>query len=100
MGLLTAQETIVQFCFLQSVKPIFDRFLLMFQTKGPLIHVPHQGMVDLLKQVMLRFLKQDVVKEKAVDELFKLDTKVIELQLKDADLDIGKETRKTISDLK
>ena len=72
----------------------------MFQTKGPLIHVLHQGMVDLLKQVMLRFLKQDVVKEKAVDELLKLDTKIIELQLKDEDLDIGKETRKTISDLK
>ena len=100
MGLLTAPETIVQFCFLQSVKPIFDRFLQMFQTEGPLIHVLHQGMVDLLKQVMLRFLKQDVVKEKAVDELLKLDTKIIELQLKDEDLDIGKETRKTISDLK
>ena len=100
MGLLTAPETIVQFCFLQSVKPIFDRFLQMFQTEGPLIHVLHQGMVDLLKQVMLRFLKQDVVKEKAVDELLKLDTKIIELQLKDERLDIGKETRKTISDLK
>ena len=100
MGLLTAPETIVHFCFLQSVKPIFDRFLQMFQTKGPLIHVLHQGMVDLLKQVMLRFLKQDVVKEKAVDELLKLDTKIIELQLKDEDLDIGKETRITISDLK
>ena len=57
-------------------------------------------MVDLLKQVMLRYLKQDVVKEKAVDELFKLDTKNVELQLKDEDLDIGKETRKPISDLK
>ena len=72
----------------------------MFQTEGPLIHVLHQAMVDLLKQVMLRFLKQDVVKEKAVDELLKLDTKNVELQLKDEDLDIGKETRKAISDLK
>ena len=72
----------------------------MFQTEGPLIHVLHQAMVDLLKQVMLRFLKQDVVKEKAVVELLKLDTKNVELQLKDEDLDIGKETRKAISDLK
>ena len=72
----------------------------MFQTEGPLIHVLHQAMVDLLKQVMLRFLKQDVVKEKAVDELLKLDTKNVELQLKDEDLDIGKEIRKAISDLK
>ena len=99
MGLLTAPKTIVQLCFLQSVKPIFDRFLQMFQTEGPLIHVLHQTMVDMLKQVMLRFLKQDVVKEKAVDELLKLDTKNVELQLKDEDLDIGKETRKAISDL-
>ena len=79
MGLLTAPETVVQLCFLQSVKPIFDRFLQMFQTEGPLIHILHQAMVDLLKQVMLRFLKQDVVKEKAVDELLKLDTKNVEL---------------------
>ena len=100
MGLLTAPETIVQLCFLQSVKPVFERFWQMFQTEGPLIHVLHQAMVDLLKQVMLRFLKQDVVKEKAVDELLKLDTKNVELQLKDEDLDIGKETRKAISDLK
>ena len=43
MGLLTAPEIIVQLCFLQSVKPIFDRFLQMFQTEGPLIHVLHQA---------------------------------------------------------
>ena len=57
MGLLTAPETIVELCFLQSLKPIFDKFLQMFQTEGPLIHVLHQAVVDLLKQVMLRFLK-------------------------------------------
>ena len=37
-----------------------------------------------------------MVKEKAVDELLKLDTKNVELQLKDEDLDIGKETRKLL----
>ena len=71
----------------------------MFQT-GPLIHVLCQAIIDQLKQATLRFLKQDVVKEKVVVELLKLDTKNVELQLKDEDLDIGKETRKATSDLK
>ena len=52
MVILTAQETIVQLCFLKSIKPVFNRFLQMFQTEGPLIHILHQAMLDLLKQVM------------------------------------------------
>ena len=71
MAILTAQETIVQLCFSNSIKPVFDRFLQMFQTEGPLIHILHQAIIDLLKQVMSRFLKQSVVKERLVNELLK-----------------------------
>ena len=35
--LLTSPETMVQLCFLESVKPIFDKFLESFQAEGPLI---------------------------------------------------------------
>ena len=38
MTLLTSPETMVQLCFLESVKPIFDKFLESFQVEGPLIH--------------------------------------------------------------
>ena len=35
MTLLTSPETMVQLCFLESVKPIFDKFLESFQVEGP-----------------------------------------------------------------
>ena len=100
MVILTAPEMIVQLCFLKSIKPVFDRFLQMFQTEGPLIHVLHQAMLGLLKQVMSRYLKQSVVKEKSVNELLKLDSKNVDFQLKDDELDVGNETKKAVNDLK
>ena len=100
MVILTAPEMIVQLCFLKSIKPVFNRFLQMFQTEGPLIHVLHQAMLDLLKQVMLRFLKQSVVKGRSVNELLKVDSKNIDFQLKNGELDVGNETKKAVNDLK
>ena len=47
MTLLTSPETTVQLCFLESVKPIFDKFLESFQVKGPLIHNLYPCMVLL-----------------------------------------------------
>ena len=100
MVILTAPETIVQLCFLKSIKPVLDRFQQMFQTEGPLIHVLHQAMFDLLKQVMSRFLKQSVVKGRPVNELLKVDSKNIDFQLKNDELDVGNETKKAVNDLK
>ena len=72
----------------------------MFQTEGPLIHILHQAILDLLKQVMSRFLKQSVVKEKSVNELLKVDPENMDFQLKDDELDVGNETKKAVNDLK
>ena len=47
MTLLTSPETMVQLCFLESVKPIFDKFLESFQVEGPLIHNLYPCMVLL-----------------------------------------------------
>ena len=50
MTFLTSPETVVQMCFLESLKPVFDQFLQIFQAEGLLIHVLHQAMLHLLKQ--------------------------------------------------
>ena len=62
--------------------------------------VIHQAMLYLLKQVMSRFLKQSVVKERLVNELLKVDSKNMDFQLKDDELDVRNETKKSINDLK
>ena len=98
MSFLTSLETMVQLYFLESLKPVFDQFLQLFQTEGPLIHILHQS--HLLKQIMYRFLKQSVVQGKTVSELFKVDSKNVDHQLKDEDLEIGLGTRKAIIELK
>ena len=61
MTLLTSPETMVQLCFLESVKPIFDKFLESFQVEGSLIHNLYPCMVLLLKQMMSQFLKPKVI---------------------------------------
>ena len=99
MSFLTS-ETMVQLYFLESLKTVFDQFLQLFQTEGPLIHILHQSMLQLLKQVMFRFLKQSVVQGKTVSEMLKVDLKNVHHQLKDENLEIGVGTRKTINELK
>ena len=90
MTLLTSPETMVQFCFLESVKPIFDKFLESFQVEGPLIHNLYPCMVLLLKQMMSQFLKPKVLQKKTVADS----------QLKDSELEIGLPTRQALIDVK
>ena len=52
----------MQLCFLESVKPIFDKFLESFQVEGPLIQNLYPCMV--LKQMMSRFVKPKVIQKK------------------------------------
>ena len=73
MSFLTSPETMVQLYFLESLKPVFDQFLQLFQIEGPLIHILHQSVLQLLKQVMFRFLKQSVVQGKTMSELLTVD---------------------------
>ena len=100
MTFLTSPETMVQLCFLESVKPIFDKFLESFQVEGPLIHNLYPCMVLLLKQMMSWFLKPKVLQKKTVAELLKLDIKHSDSQLKDSELEIGLRTRQALNDVK
>ena len=86
--------------FPQEYKASLQQVPTDVSTEGPLIHILHQAMLDLLKQVMSRFLKQSVVKERLVNELSKVDSKNMDFQLKDDELDVGNETKKAINDIK
>ena len=49
---------------------------------------------------MFEFSKQTTNQENTVSELLKLDSKKVELQLKDDEMEIGMATRKATNDLK
>ena len=100
MSILTSAEIIFQLYFLlQDVKPAFDRFLEVFQTEGPLIHVLHLSVLLLLKQLMQRLLKVECI-GKTVTELLCLDAKQVDLQLADEKLEIGDAAKKCIKEVK
>ena len=100
MTLLTSPEAMVQLCFLESVKSIFDKFLESFQVEGTLIHNLYPCMILLLKQMMSQFLKPKVIQKKTVAELLKLNMKHSDSQLKDSELEIGLPTRQALNDVK
>ena len=102
MTLLASPETMVQLCFLESVKPIFDKFVESFQVEGPLIHNLYPCMVLLVKQMMSQFLKSRVIQKKTVVELLKLDMKHSDSQLKDSELGSPTRlpTRQALNDVK
>ena len=78
----------VQLCFLESVKPIFDKFLESFQVEGPLIHnLPMHGSPSEANDVSVSEAKGNT--EENVAELLKLDMKHSDSQLKDSELEIG-----------
>ena len=90
----------VQLCYLESVKLIFDKFLESFQVEGPLKHNLYPCMVLLLKQMMSQSLKPKVIQKKTVAGLLKLDMKHSDSQLKDSELEIGLPTRQALNDVK
>ena len=100
MTLLTTPETIVQLCFIESVKRVFDQFLHVFQAEGPLFHVLYLCLLLLLKKMMSRFLKQWAIQKKSVDELLNLDVMNEEIQLKDSGLEIGMPARQALKDVR
>ena len=55
------QDLEVELCFLEDVKPVFDKYLTVLQTEGPLIHVLYPSLLQLMKTFLGRFMKQDQI---------------------------------------
>ena len=94
---LTDRKVMVQFAFLMSVTPLFEKFLTMFQSKGPIVHVILDECSSLLRTVMGRFLKTDVVGDKTGRRLFEIDCKDAKNQLPDKSIEIGPTARQMLS---
>ena len=95
---LKSEETLIYINFLLSVKPVFDSYLCVFQKSGPLIHCLHQSMVDLIKMLLLRFVKADSVSALSSTELKELD--VTKDHVKNEDIDIGPVTKGLMKKMK
>lgn len=96
------KATLVQLHFVRSVTSDFERFLTMFQDASPLIHLLHDELTELLRRLLLRFVKAELVMDKTANGLIK----VVEKQLKSehyltADaIDIGSAVRQVMMEIK
>ena len=89
----------VQLAFLVSVEPIFKKFLCFFQSEGPLIHLLHHTMCELLKSLMGRFLKTHVLGEKEGKHLLTIDYSKPDNQLSMSQMEVGEKTWSALSKL-
>ena len=79
-----------------SAEPLFIPFLNLLQREEPLIHVLHDHPSELVRTLMMRFLKQSVVGEKTGKSLLSLDIDNTDNRLKhDLEMEIGEPTSKT-----
>jgi hypothetical protein len=95
MRKINKNDILVQLNFISSTGAIFNEFSKTFQTeRDPLIHILHESLVEILKRMMRRFIKSEVV-DTSVD-LVDLDVSESENQLLDVDIEIGNEARTSL----
>jgi hypothetical protein len=68
---------------------IFDRFLTYFQSEEPLIHLLYHEMTELLRNVLLSFLKPDVIQHKSGQELVNISFDQASLWRSEKEIRIG-----------
>lgn len=61
MCLLKDPSTFIQLHFLIDISELFTNILSRFQSSEPLVHLLHRSLVSFLQQLMLRFIKTNVV---------------------------------------
>ena len=81
------QELLTKIKAINGMAPLFERYLKNFQDEGPLIHVIHCEMKDLLLFFMKRILEPKAVDGRTMKELQRLD--IHENQLEVSQMDFG-----------
>ena len=89
----------VQLAFVVDVASPFVRFLTLFQSEAPLIHILHDELKLLLSTLMKRFLKRDAVDSLSGKQLLSVNDKDSNLQLIEVQMVIGAKTERLLKKL-
>ena len=89
----------VQLAFVVDVASPFVRFLTLFQSEAPLIHILHDELKLLLSTLMKRFLKREAVDDLSGKQLLSVNVKDTNLQLNEAHMVIGAKTERLLKKL-
>ncbi|KAG0431548.1 hypothetical protein HPB47_021693 [Ixodes persulcatus] len=84
--------------FLLSVIPEFEKTNVLLQSGAPQIHLLREILHNLLRDLMLRFVKPSVIK--GTDVLTDIDYKSFDNQRDDEDMVLGSQTARSLQNLK
>ena len=93
---LQSDDLVAQMHFLISVADIFNSFLKFFQSEEPLIHFLYDQLTTLLKMLMGRFIRKELLANKPAKEFSKINSEVFENHFAYKELGIGEQTRREI----
>lgn len=87
------QDTLVAIKFLIGIAPVFDHYLTIFQSQGPLVHCMYSEMKDLLSTILGRFLKPSLVQGVLAKDLVVVDVKDASNHKELSKMDFGMEVK-------
>ena len=88
----------VELHFLENIKPLFDKYLTLLQTEGPMIHKLYPLLTEFMKTFLGRFIKQEKIPSTG-NEVLSVDTSS-KNQLSDKDLVVGVSTMSCLDKIK
>ena len=94
-----SKDLVAQIHFLVSVADIFNPYIKFFQTEEPLVHLLYDQLGTLLTVLLGRFIRKDLLVNKAARKLSKICLEVLENHLAYSELEIGEKTRQEIEKL-
>ena len=98
LGAKERAGTHVMLEFFSSCIPVFEQFLLRFQKSSPVVHILYDCIMDLMKQLMRRFMKSEALEGKYGPDLADLNCKDAEFQLADQNVIICSSIRKVLKE--
>ena len=79
--------------FLNSSALLFQGFVALFQKEGPLIHLFYNKLVELYKQILMKYIKEDCWIDENSKHLLNENVRKLENDLGDDKIDIGYEIK-------
>jgi len=84
--ILRNKVLLAEMYFLKSIMAVFTKVTHLFQCEAPLIHILHDELSTLVLTLLRRFVKPDVIGEKHGAQLYDIEFKNSDFQIKFPDL--------------
>jgi hypothetical protein len=97
---ITDKSTLAKFHFILFLyQTIFKKVLVWFQQEQTLVHLLYGECCNLLRNIMLSFVKEELLKDKQNIDLLSVSFELQNSQKSNVNIDIGETTRTYIKDL-